>query len=75
MGPAEALDVGRKKSESRKYNTLVRLDDEMVEKAKKVAALKGITLAEYFSDILRPVVNRDLTKEAKKLAKEEGGEE
>jgi hypothetical protein len=69
----EALDVGRKKSESRRFNTLVRLDDDLVEKAKKVAALKGISLAEYFTAALRPIVDRDMAKEVKKLAQEEGG--
>jgi hypothetical protein len=49
-------------------NTLVRLDDALVEKGKKVAALKGVSLGEYFTSILRPVVARDLTREAKKLA-------
>jgi Arc/MetJ family transcription regulator len=64
--------VGRKRSESRRFNTLVRLDDDLVERAKKVAALKGTSLAEYFSDTLRPIVDRDLSREVKKLAKDEG---
>jgi Arc/MetJ family transcription regulator len=71
--PTEVPDVVKKRSESRRFNTLVRLDDDLVEKAKKVAALKGISLAEYFSDALRPIVDRDMTREIKKLAKEEGG--
>ena len=64
------LDVPRKRSESRRFNTLVRMDDELVERAKKVAALKGISVAEYFSDTLRPIVDRDFAKEVKKLARE-----
>jgi hypothetical protein len=66
------LDVAKKRSESRRFNTLVRLDDELVETAKKVAALKGISLAEYFSDVLRPIVDRDLSREVKKLSRGEG---
>ncbi len=72
MAPTGVLTVAKKKSESRKFNTLVRLDDDLVEKAKKVVALKGISLAEYFSDTLRPVVDRDLSKEVRKLASKEG---
>jgi len=72
VAPTGVLTVAKKKSESRKFNTLVRLDDDLVEKAKKVVALKGISLAEYFSDTLRPVVDRDLSKEVRKLASKEG---
>ncbi|MFL6141691.1 MAG: hypothetical protein ACJ72N_07450 [Labedaea sp.] len=70
--PIEASPVAKKRSESRKFNTLVRMDDDLVKKAKKVASLKGISLAEYFSDILRPIVDRDMTKEIRKLSREEG---
>lgn len=71
MTPTGALNVGRKRSESRRFNTLVRLDDELVARARKVAALKGTSLAEYFTDTLRPIVDRDLVREVRKLAKEE----
>jgi predicted HicB family RNase H-like nuclease len=60
--PTEVLVVAKKKSESRRYNTLVRLDDEMVVKARKVAALKGISVAQYISETMGPIVDRDLTK-------------
>jgi hypothetical protein len=69
----EAMVVSRKRSESRRFNTLVRLDDQLVEKGRKVAALKGISLAEFFSDTLWPIVNRELDREVKKLSNE-GGE-
>lgn len=72
MSSAGVLDMGRKRSESRRFNTLVRLDDELVVRAKKVAALRGVSLAEYFSGILRPIVDRDMSKEVKKLTREEG---
>jgi hypothetical protein len=74
MVETETLPVSKKRSESRRFNTLVRLDDGLVERAKKVAALRGITLGDYLTDTLRPIVDRDLSKEAKKLAKEEGPE-
>jgi Arc/MetJ family transcription regulator len=77
MAPAEVSSVAKKRSESRRFNTLVRLDDDLVENAKKVAALKGVSVAEYFTAVLRPVVDRDLTREIQKLSKSRGagGEE
>lgn len=71
---SEAPNVAKKKtskSESRRYNTLVRLDDDMVAQAKKVVALKGTNLAEYFTAILKPVVSRDWAKELKKAKEDE----
>jgi hypothetical protein len=61
----------KRRSESRQYNTLVRMDDHLAAKAKKVAALKGISMAEYFAVILEPIVDRDLTKEVGKLVQEQ----
>jgi hypothetical protein len=72
---AEVAQVSKKKSESRRFDRLVRMDGELVDKAKKVAALKGMSLAEYFSTVMGPIVDRDLTREAKKITKkDEGGE-
>lgn len=68
------LDVAKKRKESRRYNTLVRMDDDLVEKAKKVVALKGTSLAEYFSDVLKPIVDRDLKREVAKIAREQAEE-
>lgn len=59
-------------SESRRFNTLVRLDDELCEKARKLAALRGVSMAEMFTDMLRPLVDREWTKEVRKLKEGEG---
>jgi predicted HicB family RNase H-like nuclease len=68
----EVPEVTKKRSESRKFNTLIRFDDTLAAKARKVAALKGISLAKYITDIVQPIVDRDMSREIKKLAKEEG---
>jgi hypothetical protein len=60
--------------ESRRYGTLIRVDDDMVELAKKVAALRGVSMAEYISETMLPIVRRDLTKEVRKLSKGGGDE-
>ena len=41
----------------------VRLDSEVVSEAKMVAASRNITLAEYLTEILRPIVHQDLEGE------------
>ena len=60
-----------KKSEKRKFNTLVRMDDELCDKARKLAALRGVSMAEMFASVLRPWVDREWSKEVRKLKDEE----
>lgn len=73
MGPTEVENVAKKKrSESRRFNTLVRMDDELCEKARKLAALRGLSMAEMFVQVLRPWVDREWSKELKRQIEEEG---
>lgn len=69
--------VGRKKSsEKRRFNTLVRMDDELCEKSRKLAMLKGISMAEMFAGVLQPWVDKEWAKEvAKESRKLKGGVE
>ena len=55
---AKSSDAG-----SRKYGTLVRLADDVVADAKVVASLKGISMAEYLSETLRPLLKKALADE------------
>jgi hypothetical protein len=50
----------------RRY-AVAKIDVEALAVAKKVAALKGMTLAEYISAIVLPVASRELQAEAKKI--------
>jgi len=57
----------------------VKLDAEVAKMAKHVAIDRGITLAEYLSERLRPYVTQDFERLAKKFhrggkAPQEGGE-
>jgi hypothetical protein len=45
----------------------VKLDAKVAKEAKMVAAARGITLAEYITEILRPIVHRDLQAETSKI--------
>lgn len=70
---SEAGAVAKKKpSEKRRHNTLVRMDDELCEKARKLAALRGTSMAEMFTEVLKPWVDREWTKEVRKLKENEG---
>lgn len=50
----------------RRNDTAAKIDSGVVADAKIVAAFRGITLAEYLSQILRPAVTRDLESEMAK---------
>ena len=56
----------------RRNDTAVKVDAEVISEAKMVAASRGVTLAEYISEILRPIVHRDLEAEMTRRLK--GGE-
>jgi hypothetical protein len=45
----------------------VKMDAQTIRKAKMVAAARGITLAEYLSSIVAPIVDRDLERETKRV--------
>lgn len=51
----------------------VRLDSEVVTDAKMVASAKGVTLAGYLSELLRPLVRRDLEEETGRRLKRGAG--
>jgi hypothetical protein len=69
-GATVARKAGKKAGdgggESRKFGTLVRLADDVVDDAKVVASLRGISMAEYLSETLRPIVKKALTDELRK---------
>ena len=50
--------AGRPKTSTRD-DVAVKLDRKLVEKARQVADLRGISLAEYLSEIARDQVDRD----------------
>jgi hypothetical protein len=57
--------------ESRKYETLVRLADDVVADAKVVASLRNISMAELLSDTLRPILKKALTDELRKRVEDD----
>jgi hypothetical protein len=73
-GAQVARKAGKKAAggESRKYGTLVRLADDVVADAKVVASLRGVSMAEYLSETLRPIVKKALTDELRKRVGDKG---
>jgi hypothetical protein len=53
---------------SRRDSMNVKVDAELVRKAKVVAAVRRLTLTEYISELLRPQVESDLAQVAARLA-------
>jgi hypothetical protein len=47
----------------------VKIDATVLHEAQVVAASKGIPVAEYLSELLRPLVKRDLLRQAKEALK------
>jgi predicted DNA binding CopG/RHH family protein len=66
---------------AKRQDVTVKLDSEVVRTAKIVAAYRGLTVADYLSESLRPIAQRDLLKEQAKATpakaakpKTEGGD-
>jgi hypothetical protein len=63
---------GRPKQEKR-HDASAKIDAGILARARAVATARGITLAEYLSEVLRAPVARDFAREMKKI-EEEGDE-
>jgi hypothetical protein len=48
---------------AKRNDVTVKVDAEVVATAKMVAASREVSLAEYLSEVLRPLVKRDLDQE------------
>jgi hypothetical protein len=53
---------------ARRNDVAVKVDAEVIRVAKIAAAYKGLSLAEYLSQTLRPIVSRDVENEHAKVA-------
>ena len=53
--------------------TAVRIDPDIVSKAKYVASLEGVSLTRFFSDYLRPMVEAKFDEAGKALLEREAG--
>lgn len=63
--------MAKKRSEKVKRDDVaVKVDRTLADKAKLVAARRGLTMAEYLSDLIRAPIERDFTKTVREM---EGG--
>lgn len=66
--PVGQIEMAKKKSETRKHTAMMRVDTEALEQFKLAAGLMKMSLADYASNVLRKAAERDVLREAKKLA-------
>lgn len=55
-------------SVAKRTDVSVKMDAEVVAEAKMVAASRDVSLAEYLSELVRPLVRRDLDREYERRA-------
>jgi hypothetical protein len=70
MSVAESPPMARPKGRPKKpggVGTQVRIDSDLVTKAKYLAAQEGMALSEFLSGVLRPVLDREFQKAGRKL--------
>jgi hypothetical protein len=70
VSTTEVRSVAKKKakgSETRRFNTLVRMDDELIERAKVIAAIEGVSLGELFLPVLRPFIEKKWKEHGRKM--------
>jgi hypothetical protein len=63
--------MARKKKAGDGPGTVVRLDADLVAKARYLAARAGTELSAYLSALLRPVIEREFQKAGRELFKDE----
>ncbi len=63
MGTAVARHPMPKRGDVKRNDSPAKIDAEVIRDAKIVAAYREITLAEYLSELIRPLVARDLDLE------------
>jgi hypothetical protein len=71
--PTAAKDPAMAKGRPKKpggEGSVVRIDSDLVTKAKYLAALKGLPMSDYLSEKLRPVLDREMRKVGKELMDE-----
>lgn len=68
-GVAESSKMAKKpKPEGvKRDDTTMKVDRFVAERARIAASFKGLSLSEYVSEILRPIVNRDIQEGYRKM--------
>jgi hypothetical protein len=72
--PVKSTPTTSEKSDEMSRNDVsVKLDAAVAKEAKLVATYRGVPVAQYISEVLAPIVRRDLQAEVAKMAKESKG--
>jgi hypothetical protein len=67
----ELYRMARKKNPGEGPGTPVRVDADLVAKARYLAAGEGLELSAYVSGLLRPIIDREFKKAGRELLNEE----
>jgi hypothetical protein len=59
-------DVAKKKATPPRNDEAVRIRNDVIAKARVVASFENKSIADYISDTLRPIVDRDFARHIKK---------
>jgi hypothetical protein len=71
----ELLRMARKKKAGEGPGTVIRIDADLVAKARYLATREIMELSAYVSGLLRPLIDREFKKAGRELLHEEGGTE
>jgi len=70
----ELYRMARKKKPGEGPGTPVRIDADLVAKARYLSAREGLELSAYVSGLLRPLIEREFKKAGRELLRENEGE-
>jgi predicted HicB family RNase H-like nuclease len=71
MVVAEQIMAPKRKGKTKRDDRAVKIDRNVADKAQFIAQRRGISLAEYVTDLIRTAVEKDFAKALKELG--EGG--
>jgi len=71
MAPSDLLERNDSMTQPKRSKEAVKLDQDVLDKARVITARRKVSMADYLSDLLRPLVNRDYSKMAKEISSEE----
>jgi len=63
---SEVQSMAREKDQTKRNDVPVKVDAHVVQRGRIAAAYKGVSLAEYFSETLRPIIEADIEREHRK---------
>lgn len=67
LAPGRDMAAMKRADKAKRDDVAVKIDRTLGDKAKFVASRKGVTMAEYLSDLIRTPVERDFDKAVREM--------